>query len=658
MSSSRHLGRLVALASISALVVGACGAPPPGPVASGGATGGPVSSGASSLAPAASGLVEYPATADPGAGAQAELELNRQLRDEAGMTALLGPGGADAFAALDALEARFGEKLLQDAAAAAEGRAALSRPSPGTPSRIQLATMRGVPPAARLPSAAIDTSVFADTGFTTSALMQLFAGLVRLAGQDGRGSLPRQEHFTEDSGGFRQEVDLSSTITVQSGGGRVSGDVQLSATDRISRADGTFVALYTSSASGHFEINACPDGGGIATGSYSFTTKHELNDVGGNANVQSGAGRSASGPFQLQNGDDAMLQSISATLDLAADAHGPGSPAGPGPTGPFNGSAAQTVDIVMPTNGGTTQTGDPATVTGTGGAAASGSLFVSQAMAQLFLGAVGREAEQYWRSGECVELVPSRDTGTVQPEEKIDLTVTSKAKFGEGGEINAPIVATFSGKESLDPRDQPRDPPAHFAFKAGKDEGDRGTIDLKQTSRRGIGKKQVVYTVSGKPLLVSVTSKSVANIGVTITYQGSITDLKLARAGDAYQGTGSMKVTITLKLTAPKASCTGTDTKTYDVGVKAAPVPKPSDQPNAKDELDLSFDYPIGGIKIFTITCKTKDGTASGPAPWEGLMSVLPLPGEANRVTVGESKAVVVPGNPPINVTITVNKAT
>ena len=86
-------------------------------------------------------------------------------------------------------------------------------------------------------------------------------------------------------------------------------------------------------------------------------------------------------------------------------------------------------------------------------------------------------------------------------------------------------------------------------------------------------------------------------------------------------------------------------------------MPKPSDQPDAKDELDLSVDYPLGGITMFTITCRTKEGTASGPAPWEGLMSVLPLPGQANRVTVGESTAVVVPGNTPINVTISVEKA-
>jgi len=587
-----------------------------------------------------------------------ELDLVHRLRDEAGMPALLGTGGTEAFAALDAIEARFGDELLQDASDAAEGKTAQARRSPGTQLWAQLVSTRGAAPASRLPFAAIDTSVFADTGFTTSALMGLFAGIVRLAGSNAEGSLPRQEHFTDESGGFRQDVDLNSTITVVAGGGHVSGDVQLSATDRISKADGTFVALYTSSAHGHFDVNACPDGGGIGSGTYSFETKHELNDVGGSANVQSGAGRSVTGPFQLQNGDDANLQKVSASLDLSADANGPGSASGPGPTEPFKGSASQKVEIVMPTTGETTVSGAGPTVTGTGGAAASGSLFVSQALAQLFLAAVGKEAERFWRSGECVDLKPSRDTGTVDPEEKIDLTVTSKAKFGDGGEISAPIVAAFSGQKSLDPHDQPRDPPAHFAFEAGKDEGDKGTIDLKQTSRRGIGKKQVIFTVSGKPLLVSVTSKSVANIGVTITYQGSIKDLKLARAGDAYQSKGSIKVTITLNLTAPKASCTGTDSKTYDVEVKAVPVPKPSDQANVPDQLDLSFTYPVGGIKIFTITCKTSEGTASGPAPWGGPMTVLPIPGEANRVTVGESTSVVVPGSPPINVTITVKKAT
>lgn len=572
------------------------------------------------------------------------------------MPALLGADGSKAFAALDALEATFGQKLLQDAAGAAEGKTAAADPRTGSPLRAQLISTRRVALADRAISNAVDISVFADTGFTTSALMQLFAGVVRLAGTNGEGTLPRMEHFTEDSGGFHQEVDLHSTLSVKSGGGHVSGDIGLSATDRISKSDGTFIALYTSTANGHFDVEACPDSGGIAAGTYSFDTKHELNDVGGNANVQSGAGRSVTGPFQLQNGDDATLQSVSASLDLSADARGPGSPAGPGPTAPFDGKANQKVEIVMPTHGGTTQTGDPATVTGTGGAAASGSLFVSQALAQLFLAEVGREAERFWQSGECVELKPSRDTGKVDPDEKIDLTVSSKARYGDQGDITAPIVASFSGKKSLDPHDKPQDAPAHFAFEAGPNEGDVGTIDLKQTSRRGIGKKQVVFTVSGKPLLVSVSSKSVANIGVTLTYTGSAKDLKIARHGDVYEGTGPMKVTITLKLSAPKASCTGSASKSYDIGVKAVPVPKPSDQPNLPDKLDLSFDYPVGTTDRFTITCKTSEGTGSMPAPWAGLMTLLPPPRETHQVTVGETLRFTIPGVNATTVAITVTK--
>jgi hypothetical protein len=654
MTGFRRLGRSATIASITVLVFGACGgaAPAGSPITNGGS-----SPSGSSAGPAASGLIEFPAATDPVAAGRMELDLVHQLRDEAGMAALLGKGGADAFAALDAIEARFGQKLLQDASDAAAGKTAANDREPGGAPRIQLASIRRTAPTAG-PSNAIDISIFADTGFTTSALMQLFAGIVRLAGTNNEGSLPRQEHFSEDSGGFHQEVDLHSTISLKSGGGRVSGDIGLSATDRISKADGTFVALYTSTANGHFDVNACPDGGGVGAGTYSFETKHELNDVGGASNVQSGAGRSVTGPFQLHNGDDATLQSVSASLDLSADARGPGSPAGPGPTAPFDGKAAQKVEIVMPTAGGTTVSGPPATVTGTGGAAASGSLFVSQALAQLFLAEVGKEAERYWRSGECVELKPSRDTGTVDPEEKIDLTVSSKAKYGEHEDISAPIVAAFSGKKSLDPHDQPQNAPAHFAFEAGPDEGDVGTIDLKQTSRRGIGKKQVVFTVSGKPLLVSVSSKSVANIGVTLTYQGTVRDLKIAHQGDAYQGKGPMKVTITLTLTAPGASCTGSASKSYDIGIKAVPVPKPSDQPNVPDKLDLSFDYPVGTIDRFTIACKTKEGSGSMPAPWSGLLTLLPPPGEGKRVTVGETTRFVLPGPNSTTIAITVKKPT
>ena len=548
--------------------------------------------------------------------------------------------------------------MLQDAATLFDDKPASTRPPADVPVPVagdslqgQLASTREFGAASHLGPAAIDVSLFANTGFTANALMSMFAGIVRQAASNGSGTIPRQEHFTDDSGGLHQEVDLSSTISATTGGGRASGDITMSATDRISKPDGTFVALYTSTASGHFDVNACPDAGGIGEGTYSFTTKHELNDLGGGANVQSGAGRSVEAPFKLVNGDNAKLLRIEASLDMNADARGPGSPGGPGPTSPFGWNASQVQDVSMPAGGGTIASGAAPTVSGSGGEAASGSMFLSSAMAQLFLATIGGEAERFWRSGECIELKPSRDSGMVEPSEKVDLTVDSKAKFGDRADVEGPIVAKFSGKKSLDPHDQPQDAPAHFAFEAGTEEGDVGTISLEQTSRRGIGKRKVDYTVGGG-LKLSLTSKSVFKSGpyITVTYQGAITDLRLTRHEDAYEGKGSIKATITYKLSAPGAECTGSASRTYDVGAKAVPVP------DHEDQLDISFDYPVGNPDRFTIECRTKEGTGSMPAPWDGLLSLLPTPGEANRVTIDATTRIVVPGSPPITIDLTVRR--
>ncbi len=224
--------------------------------------------------------------------------------------------------------------------------------------------------------------------------MAVFALLVERAAQSGEAVLPRQEHFTDDSNGQHQEIDLNTTAKVRTGNGKVSADITMSATDRISDiASGSFLALYTSTSTGHFDVNACPDKDGIGAGTYTFTTKHELNDVSGSANAQSAAGRSVDAPFRLINGDDAVLQRIEASLSLQADGRGPGTAGGPGPTAPFDWGATQQLQVVIPAKGGTSETGAAAAVTGTGGGQSGGALFLSQAMAQLFLEEVGKEAE-------------------------------------------------------------------------------------------------------------------------------------------------------------------------------------------------------------------------------------------------------------------------
>lgn len=344
---------------------------------------------------------------------------------------------------------------------------------------------------------AIDVSLFADTGFTASAIMSLYAQLIQRAAQTQNGTLPRQESFDKTADGLRQQVDLNTTFTIQTGGGRVSADIIMSATDRITdAATGSFVALYTSRSIGHFDVNACPDESGVAEGTYTFETTHELNDVSATDAARSGAGRSVEAPFRLIDGEDAHLVRIEASLDLEADGRGPGSPAGPGPTAPFDWGATQQLQIVMPVGGSTTATGTGINLTGTGGERASGAMLVSSAMAQLFMAQVGREAETFWRKGECIEIRTTEDSRTVSPTETLELEASAVGKF-DGQEIDAPIKADFSGKESLEPSGEPQDPPASFTFTAGSQTGDKGTMQLEQVGVRGIGRKTVEFTVAG-----------------------------------------------------------------------------------------------------------------------------------------------------------------
>jgi hypothetical protein len=448
-------------------------------------------------------LIDLASATNLGAGAARETELTQQLRNDAGMVALLGPNGAAVFAELDATQDDFAQELIAEVAAA-----------------IDSGELPGAEGAATLPRAlaatgpfAIDVSLFANTGFTTSALMSMFAQVVQQAGTDGSGTLPRQESFDQTSNGLRQQVDLGTTITVQTGGGRVTMEIIMTATDRISNAaDGTFVALYTSRSTGHFDVNACPDDGGVGEGTYTFETTHELNDVSGASAARSGGGRSVEAPFRLINGEDARLVQIEATLDMEADARGPGTATGPGPTEAFDWGATQTVNVVMPANGSTTATGEAISVTGSGGVGAGGAMAITSAIAQLFLAEVGREAQRFWRSGECIELKTTEESRDVNPDESVDFEATAVGKF-DGADIDAPIKGSFSGKQSLDPDGQAQDPPAQFTFTAGSEQDDKGTIQLEQVGVRGMGKKTLEFTV--KPADFRVVNAQTAVGGLT-----------------------------------------------------------------------------------------------------------------------------------------------
>ena len=600
------VARVATVTSVLVLVVAACGSAPPSAPAG---TGGAAQPGVASASPAAdaSGLLGIADSPDPVAASQKELELVHEIRDDTGLPALVGKQGAETFATLDRIEADFGLQVLQEASAKTAGLDLLASVDNGSDT-----------PAAA--PDALDLSVFADTGFTTSAFMGLFALLVERAAQSGEAVLPRQEHFKEDSNGQHQEIDLNTLAKVRTGNGKVSADITMTATDRISDiASGSFVALYTSTSTGHFDVNACPDKDGIGAGTYTFTTKHELNDVSGSANAQSAAGRSVDAPFRLINSDDAVLQRIEASLSLKADGRGPGTAGGPGPTAPFDWGATQQLQVVIPAKGGVSETGAAAALTGSGGAQSGGAMFISQAMAQLFLEEVGKEAEKFWRSGECIDLKPSDDTRKVQPNEKISLTVEAKPKF-DTGDIRAPITAKFTGTKSLDPAGTPVDPPAKFSFVAGANKDDKGTINLKQTSKRGIGLREIVFTVGGATLQVSVDATihqdELGNVYDTAIHLKPL-DLK-PDPGGTYKGHGTVHWTTTYR--PPTSACKPkTYTGTFDTDVLA--ILDPVDP----TRVTLSSSFIPGVLKPEVLHCTGRDFPFSGGTTL-GIWVVLSAP--------------------------------
>jgi hypothetical protein len=490
---------------VVACLVAACGSPAPsGPGSSGSAGGSTAPSTSAAIPSAAVGapgtIIGFDDTDDPSAASHAELDLVHEARDSAGMPALLGASGPAAFTTLDATEASFGFKTLQDAAAQP---LALG-------GGYGLASVAGDVGSPVLPRADVDISLFADSGFTASAIMSMYADLVSRAGDAGSGGITRNEPRDEtDAAGNHQHVDIRMTMSVRTGGGKVSAEINMSATDRITGPDGQLIGTYTSSANGHFDVNACPDDDGVAEGTYSFAASHAMNDAGV---APAKADRGVSAPFKLIDDETAHLIRIEADMSLAADASGPGTAAGPGPTSAFDWQASDHLHVSMPARGGSPfdLTGIAPTVTGTGGQGATGSLFISAAMAQLFLAEVGKKAQDFWRSGQCIELKPSDDTRKVQPNEKIELTVKSMGKF-DHKEIAKPITAKFTGAKSLDPNGTPVDEPAKFTFTAGPNKDDKGTIDLEQISKRGIGKRQVVFTVDAPALQAKVDGRVLTN---------------------------------------------------------------------------------------------------------------------------------------------------
>lgn len=347
---------------------------------------------------------------------------------------------------------------------------------------------------------------------TTTMSLAIMTLLVERADETSEGRVDRTETYREEpAAGYEEKIDIRHQMSVRTGQGHVTGTVQIGSTDVLSK-DGTAVATLIGSGHGEFELNACPDEGGIAAGTYQLTWTEELTR---NGSTGAGTAYSVSAPFRLVVGDDARIQRIESTQSYAKGSHGPGTPGGT-PSGPFDWGVTATIPVTYSRDG--ARSADYAAESHQSNNATDSQIvgvLSGNAMVDYFLLDMAKNAESLWRSGKCIELTMDEESRDVDPGEVVEFDVTSKGKF-DGKEISAPIVATLDGPKTVAPAGRPQDPPAHVIYTAGTEPEDLGKVKAEQTSRRGIGRKTLEFKVKKRNLQIAMSVDYSTAGGVTL----------------------------------------------------------------------------------------------------------------------------------------------
>lgn len=476
--------RGVALVACMALV-NACSEPVatigPGPVVTAGPTGGPSSD---APAPGNSGVIPGTATLEEmNALAAAD---DRAMRTETGFPAAVG---ADGNAVLDYIEterAKFAQAFF--ARMLAEFGA---EPAVAAASGVELARYAG-PPAGRT------TPPTAREAFNPVSLTDQVTGYVAVAGllipvSDRVLTGVKDETTTTKGKVGSADVEQTSKVRLDlnMGQGLLELLIQLESSTKTSQG-GAVAGILNGTGSSKVKINSCPDATGHVKGEVDMTVS-ELTSAGG---ATSSSDTAVHATFTLSVSPSATLVSLQADITTSGGGIGAGSSWTAGGTSSLGGGAEAT----STSNGATDEQ-----VTRVN---RNGAVYAAWA-----IGAIAVQAEEFWRSGKCVDMNASIDSKKVAPKEKVTFTVAPRGKW-DSQPIDADVSVRFEGKESSDPSSGSHKPPVSITYTAGEKKDDKGSVHLEQTSMRGIGRKSITFTVGD-------SDYRVGQGGMTYVYSGT-----------------------------------------------------------------------------------------------------------------------------------------
>jgi hypothetical protein len=361
-------------------------------------------------------------------------------------------------------------------------------------------------------------------------------------------------------------------------GSKVSVEITMKVTGEVrDTATGAIVYKVSAEAKGHADGDACPDASGIAPAHLAFSgTEDYFTETGtkSGTRVIEGLG----GDLRIKADDNAKLASV----DITA-------------TGGF--------DLLI----------------------------------RLAANRAAPSFEKAWRSGMCIAVTVSPEGGDVDKDSVTTVTAKVRHKI-ENQELDKPVEATLDGVKSIDPTGSKQKAPATVKYTAGSKDGDRGRIDFKSVSNRGIGERSVTFSVAGGWVINSTGTSNEGFQGfVSNTLRVTIKDLKVATGKDnALSGSGTM--TLTGPISA--GPCRGDLNQTIPISASGSLVGTGSD---AVLRLRLNTAAPANGGSTL-ISCP---GAGSASIPNEGYsdrygetLGEFDLPSAGGTTSVNRASAV------------------
>jgi hypothetical protein len=360
---------------------------------------------------------------------------------------------------------------------------------------------------------------------------------------------------TMEIGGNTGTITTTMTLKATVSGSQLSVDITVKTKGQVvDKATGAVLYSIDSIASGHIDVDFCPDASGHSNAHINLKSSEIYSTGGGGAKGQS---KEFSADVGITVGDDANISRVEGTNQGSDESRG-GVPAAGGSDADMPASTRQASDNIANDGQGHRLADVPRDIKiGGEGSTAEDQIKLWGSMSlftESMVTAAAQEAEKLWKSGKCVELIVDPEGGDVEPDEVTTVTATLKHKI-DGNELDKPVKATFSGVKSLDPDGEEQPAPATVTHTAGPDEGDWGRIAFKSVSNRGIAEKTVTFTV--RPATWEVTFKGTDNETFAIvknTLRADITELKITAKEKALTGTGKLH----LKGTVTSGPCSGT----------------------------------------------------------------------------------------------------